>query len=282
MKLLEGKVAVITGAGGGLGRAYALLLASEGAAVVVNDYNASMVENVVEEIRAAGNRAAGCVCDVGSATAGDELLGVALQHFERVDILINNAGILRDKGFHNMDETDWDSVVRVHLKGLYSVTKPIFKWMRDNKGGGVIVNTTSTSALIGNFGQSNYAAAKGGIWAATNVLAIEGAKYGIRVWGLAPAAVSALTEHLLDEQTRQQLQPKFVAPAVLYMVSHLSGNKTGKTLFASGQKIMELRLEGAPGMAGGTLDARDIAANEDHIFCAGPGLTLADLNWSAS
>jgi NAD(P)-dependent dehydrogenase (short-subunit alcohol dehydrogenase family) len=279
MGLLDNKVAVVTGACGGLGREYALLFAKEGAAVVVNDYNADAVAKVVAEIVETGGRAAGCACDVGTVAAGEQLLAVALEQFGRVDILINNAGILRDKGFHNLSEADWDEVVRVHLKGLFCVTQPLFKWMRDNKGGGVIVNTTSTSGLIGNFGQSNYAAAKGGIWAATHVLAIEGAKYGIRVWGLAPAAVSALTEHLFDEKTREELQPKYVAPAVLYMVSELSGDKTGKTLYASGQKIMELRLEGAPGIKGGALDARDIAAAEDRIFFAGSGLTLADLGW---
>ncbi len=280
MALLKNKVAVITGAGGGLGREYALLLAKEGAAVVVNDYNTEMTAKVVEEIVAAGGRAAGCACDVGTVAAGEQLLETALGQFGRVDILVNNAGILRDKGFHNLDERDWDEVVRVHLKGLFCVTQPIFKWMRDNKGGGVIVNTTSTSGLIGNFGQSNYAGAKGGIWAATHVLAIEGAKYGIRVWSLAPAAVSALTEHLFDDQTRTQLHPQYVAPAVLYMVSELSGDKTGKTLYASGQKIMELRLEGAPGIRGGTLDARDIAAADDRIFFTDPGLSLADLGWN--
>jgi NAD(P)-dependent dehydrogenase (short-subunit alcohol dehydrogenase family) len=278
--LLNNKVAIITGAGGGLGREYALLLAREGASIVVNDYNADLVAKVVAEIEAAGGRAVGCPCDVGNAVAGEQLVETALQSFGRVDIVINNAGILRDKGFHNLEEADWDEVVRVHLKGLYCVTRPAFKWMRDNKAGGVIVNTTSTSGLIGNFGQSNYAAAKGGIWAATHVLAIEGAKYGIRVWGLAPAAVSALTEHLFDERTRRELDPRYVAPVVLYMVSELSGNKTGKTLYASGQKVMELRLEGAPGIRGGTLDARDIAASEGEIFFGGAGLSLADLGWS--
>lgn len=280
MALLENKVAIITGAGGGLGREYALLLAREGAGIVVNDYNADLVAQVVAEIEAAGGRAAGCPCDVGEPVAGEQLLETALRSFGRVDIVINNAGILRDKGFHNLEEADWDEVVRVHLKGFYCVTRPAFKWMRDNKAGGVIVNTTSTSGLIGNFGQSNYAAAKGGIWAATHVLAIEGAKYGIRVWGLAPAAVSALTEHLFDERTRLELDPRYVAPVVLYMVSELSGNKSGKTLYASGQKIMELRLEGAPGIRGGTLDARDIAAREGDIFFGDAGLSLADLGWS--
>jgi NAD(P)-dependent dehydrogenase (short-subunit alcohol dehydrogenase family) len=280
MALLDNKVAIITGAGGGLGREYALLLAREGAGVVVNDYSADLVAKVVAEIEAAGGRAVGCSCDVGDLVAGEQLLGTALRSFGRVDIVINNAGILRDKGFHNLEEADWDEVVRVHLKGLYCVTRPAFKWMRDNKAGGVIVNTTSTSGLIGNFGQSNYAAAKGGIWAATHVLAIEGAKYGIRVWGLAPAAVSALTEHLFDERTRQELDPSYVAPVVLYMVSELSGSKSGKTLYASGQKIMELRLEGAPGIRGGTLDARDIAAREGDIFFGDAGLSLADLGWS--
>lgn len=279
MALLEGKVAVITGAGGALGRAYARLLASEGASIVVNDYSADAADQTVAEIAAAGGKAIAVACDVGSVESGEKICKAALDAFGAVHILVNNAGILRDKAFHNMDEALWDSVINVHLKGAYAVTKPIFSWMRANKQGGVIVNTTSTAALFGNFGQMNYGAAKGGIWTFTKTLAVEGARSGIRVWSIAPAAVSALTGVVgMDEQTQADLKPEYVASALLYMVSSLSGDKTGKCLFVGGQKIMELKLEAAPGIRGAGLSAQDIAANESRIFRDAPELTFDDLS----
>jgi NAD(P)-dependent dehydrogenase (short-subunit alcohol dehydrogenase family) len=279
MALLEGKVAVITGAGGALGRAYALLLASEGASIVVNDYSAEAAQKTVDEIVAKGGKAVAVACDVGSVANGEKICQTALDHFGGVHILINNAGVLRDKAFHNMDETLWDSVINVHLKGAYAVTKPIFSWMRANKQGGVIVNTTSTAALFGNFGQMNYGAAKGGIWTFTKTLAVEGQRFGIRAWSIAPAAVSALTGVVgMDAQTQADLQPEYVAPTLLYMVSSLSGDKTGKCLFVGGQKIMELKLEAAEGVRGVGLSAQDIAASEAKIFRDTPELTFADLS----
>ena len=154
MGLLDGKVAVITGAGGGLGREHALLLASEGASIVVNDLGgsrdgggkgSSMADQVVEEIRAAGAEAVASYASVATAEGGNEILKTALDAFERVDILINNAGILRDKTLVKMDEADWDSVIQVHLRGTYCVTRPIFMHMKERNEGGVIVSTTSTS-----------------------------------------------------------------------------------------------------------------------------------------
>ena len=279
MALLEGKVAVITGAGGALGRAYALLLASEGASIVVNDYSADAAQKTVDEIIAAGGKAVAVACDVGSVASGEKICQAALDAFGAVHILVNNAGVLRDKAFHNMDESLWDSVLQVHLKGAYAVTKPIFSWMRANKQGGVIVNTTSTAALFGNFGQANYGAAKGGIWTFTKTLAVEGARFGIRSWSIAPAAVSALTGVVgMDEQTQADLKPEYVAPALLYMVSSLSGDKTGKCLFVGGQKIMELKLEAGQGIRGAGLSAQDIAANEARIFRDAPELSFADLS----
>ncbi len=279
MALLDGKVAVITGAGGALGRAYALELAREGARIVVNDFSAEAAEKTVGDVRAAGGEAVAVACDVGTVEGGELILKTALDAFGGVHILVNNAGILRDKSFHNMDEALWESVLKVHLKGTYCVTKPIFSWMRANKQGGVIVNTTSTAALFGNFGQANYGAAKGGIWTFTKTLAVEGHKAGIRVWSLAPAAVSALTGVVgMDEQTQAELKPEYVSPVVLYMVSELSGDKTGKCLFAGGQKIMELKLEAGEGMRGVGVSARDIAANEAKIFRDSPELTFADLS----
>lgn len=252
MPLLENKVAVITGAGAGIGRAYAFALAKEGAAVVVNDFvpsgptGSAPAERVVKEIEAFGGRAVANLTDISTVEGGQSLLDSALTAFGRIDILVNNAGILRDASLIKMEETQWDSVIRVHLKGLYCATKPIFSWMKENARGGVIVNTTSVVALRGNFGQCNYSAAKGGVMAFTLSLALEGKKYGIRVWSIGPAAATALTDHMPDEYKRV-FHIDRVAPTLLYMVSDLSGDQTGKTLLAGGGWVGEARFEVHPG-----------------------------------
>lgn len=284
MALLDGKVVIITGAGRGLGAAYAHLLAAEGAAVVVNDLGrdesgAFSAESVAAAIRAGGGRAAAHTQDISSVEGGQSLLATALEHFGRADILINNAGILRDKSFLKMSEADWDAVMAVNLKSMFAVTQPVFGWMKEN-GGGVIVNTSSTSGLVGNFGQANYAASKCGAWGFSNVLTIEAAKFGVRVWTLAPAAVSALTAPLMDETSKAQLAPEHVAQVVLYMVSELSGQRTGHCLFASGQSVRELKLVSAEGVRGGGVDsafnARYLAASEARVFRSETTLTIMD------
>jgi NAD(P)-dependent dehydrogenase (short-subunit alcohol dehydrogenase family) len=284
MALLKDKVAIITGAGRGLGEAYAKLLAAHGAAVVVNDLGKDesghfLAEHVVQTIVAAGGKAAANTADIATMDGGASLLQTALDNFGSADILINNAGILRDKSFLKLTEADWDSVLGVNLKGMFTVTQPVFAWMKEN-GGGVIVNTSSTSGLVGNFGQLNYAAAKAGVFGISNVLTIEGAKAGIRVWTLAPAATSALTAPLMNEEQKQLLDPAHVAEAVLYMVSDLSGNKTGHCLFASGQSIRELKLVSADGIRGrgenNSLTAEGIAAASDKIFLDAPTMVIND------
>jgi NAD(P)-dependent dehydrogenase (short-subunit alcohol dehydrogenase family) len=247
MALLDGKVAVITGAGTGLGRSYARLLAQHGAAVVVNDYAEAPAAEVVAEIRAQGGRAAAAIADVGASSSGESILKTAVEAFGHVDILVNNAGILRDKSLLKMTEADWDAVVRVHLKGTFSVTQPIFQHMKDRAAGGVIVNTTSTAGLRGKFGQTNYGAAKAGIWGFSNSLAQEGLKYGIRVWTIAPAAASQLTDGVTSEEYKKVFTADRVAPVLLYMVSELSGTQTGKTLLAGGGYVSEIRMEVGPG-----------------------------------
>lgn len=253
MGLLEGKVALITGAGGGLGEAYAKLFAREGAAVVVNDLGGprdgsgsdkSMADKVVDAIKAEGGRAVANGADISTLAGGQSVFDDAIKHFGRADILVNNAGILLDETFHKAKEANWDKVMKVHLKGTFCCTQPVFKWMRDN-GGGVIVNTSSTSGLIGNFGQTNYGAAKGGIWGLSNVLAIEGRKYNIRIWTLAPGALTRMTADLprYKENPGAALGPDGIAPAVLYMVSDLSGDQTGKVLGVSGPRgVREMRM----------------------------------------
>ena len=258
MGLLDGKVALITGAGGGLGEAYARLFAREGAAVVVNDLggprdgsgaDVSMAQQVVDAIKAEGGRAVANGADISTMAGGQSVFDDAIKHFGRADILVNNAGILIDQTFAKATEAAWDKVLKVLLKGTFCVSQPVFRWMREN-GGGVIVNTSSTSGLIGNFGQTNYGAAKGGIWGLSNVLAIEGRKYNIRVWTLAPGALTRMTADLprYIENPGAALGPDGIAPAVLYMVSELSGDQTGKVLGVSGPRgVREMRMMEKPG-----------------------------------
>lgn len=277
MGLLEGKVAIITGAGGGLGRTYALLLAREGAAIVANDFGGARdgtgaattpaAERIAAEIRANGGRAVANTSDVSTVQGGREILDAALQAFGQVDILINNAGILRDKTLVKLEESDWDAVISVHLRGTYCVTRPVFTWMKDHGRGGVIVNTASTQGLFGGFGQTNYGAAKAGIFGFSNSLALEGRKAGIRVWTLCPMASTRLTMDVLPEELQKNAAPDKVAPVVLYMVSDLSGDQTGKVIYAGGNRVQEFKIVSAAGFVhDGNVDARTIAANADRVF----------------
>jgi NAD(P)-dependent dehydrogenase (short-subunit alcohol dehydrogenase family) len=260
MGLLDNKVAVITGAGAGLGRAYAKLLAREGAAVVINDYTEEAAARVVREIVELGGQAAPAAADVGNMAGGERILEAALAAYGQVDILVNNAGILRDRSLLKMQESDWDEVLRVHLKGTFCVTKPIFQHMKQ-RGAGVIVNTTSTAGLRGKFGQTNYGSAKAGIWGFSNSLAQEGLKYGIRVWTIAPAAASQLTDGVVSEEYKRVFTADRVAPVLLYMVSDLSGKQTGKTLLAGGGYVSEIRMEIGPGfMPGEAYDVQHLVA----------------------
>ena len=278
MGLLDGKVAIITGAGGGLGEAYAKLFAREGAAIVVNDLggprdgsgaDSGMAQTVANAIEAAGGRAHANASDISTIDGGESVFNDAIRHFGRADILVNNAGILLDGTFAKMPEGNWDRVMKVHLKGTFCVTLPVFKWMKDN-GGGVIVNTSSTSGLLGNFGQSNYGAAKGGIWGLSNVLAIEGRKNNIRVWTLAPGALTRMTADLqrYKDNPSAAMGPDAIAPAVLYMVSSLSGEQTGKTLGVSGPRgVREMKMLEMEGWKpGGPWKAQDIVNHANEIF----------------
>ncbi|MEO8722771.1 MAG: SDR family NAD(P)-dependent oxidoreductase [Sphingobium sp.] len=251
MGLLDGKVAIITGAGGGLGAAYAKLFAAEGAAIVVNDLGAARdgsgpdastaAQAVVDEIVAAGGRAVANGDDVSTMQGGENILKAALDNFGQVDILICNAGILRDKSFPKMSEEDWDLVVKVHLKGTYCCTLPVWKWLKDNGKPGVIIMTSSTTGLYGNFGQANYGAAKGGIYSFMRVLSIEGRKSGIRVMGLAPGALTRMTADLGYPENPLRL-PENIAPAVLFMASDLAADHSGKVLSVSSQGVAEVKM----------------------------------------
>jgi NAD(P)-dependent dehydrogenase (short-subunit alcohol dehydrogenase family) len=272
--MLDGKVAIVTGAGGGIGREHALALAREGASVLVNDLGGArdgsgkghnMADHVVDEIRHAGGEAAVNYDDVSTVQGGQNILKSALDAFERVDILVNNAGILRDKSFANTTEDMWDIVVKVHLKGTYCVTHAVWNHLKDAGHGGVVINTSSTSGLNGNFGQCNYGAAKAGIAGFSRCLAIEGKKYGIRVHILAPVALTRLTEDLpgFDEKMKVQLNPALVSPLIVYLASDQAKELTGKTFFVGGGRIAEMKVVTYTGVTkkeeGGLWTAKEIA-----------------------
>jgi NAD(P)-dependent dehydrogenase (short-subunit alcohol dehydrogenase family) len=275
MGLLDGKVVIVTGAGGGIGREHALALAKEGAAIVVNDLGGArdgtgsghtMAEKVVAEIQALGSEAAANFDDVSSMAGAKNILGTALKTFDRVDAVVNNAGILRDKSFANMTEDLWDIVVKVHLRGTFCVSQVVYAHMKERATGGVIVNTSSTSGLNGNFGQTNYGAAKAGIFGFSRCLAIEGKKYGVRCFVLAPVALTRLTEDLAgfdDEKMKARMNPALVSPLVTYLVSDLSKDLSGQTFFVGGGRIAEMRMVTHTGVTkaeqGGLWTAREVA-----------------------
>jgi NAD(P)-dependent dehydrogenase (short-subunit alcohol dehydrogenase family) len=278
MGLLDKKVAIITGAGGGLGEAYARLFAKEGASVVVNDLggprdgsgkDATMAQKIAASIVEGGGKAIANGSDVSTMDGGETLFNDAIKAFGKVDILVNNAGILRDGTFAKMTETQWDSVIKVHLKGTFCATLPVFEYMKDH-GGGVIVNTSSGSGLIGNFGQTNYGAAKAGIAGFTRVLSIEGRKYNIRVWTLSPGALTRMTEDLQERRGASYAPwpPEMIAPGVLYMVSDLSGDQTNKIMTVSSNRgIREMKIFMAEGWTPtGPYTAQDVAANASKVF----------------
>jgi NAD(P)-dependent dehydrogenase (short-subunit alcohol dehydrogenase family) len=214
---LKGRVAIVTGAGGGLGRAHALLLAQRGAQLVVNDLGPGAAQ-VVAEINAAGGQARAAVGSVADAGFVQRMVEDTLQAWGRIDILVNNDGILRDKSFAKMELDDFRLVLEVHLMGAANCTRAVWEPMR-RQGYGRIVMTTSSSGLYGNFGQANYAAAKMGLVGLMQTLAIEGEKYGIHVNCLAPSASTQMMEGLLPAEQLDLLRPELVSPAVLALVS---------------------------------------------------------------
>ncbi|AHA17222.1 TPA: SDR family oxidoreductase [Pseudomonas aeruginosa] len=268
----DDQVVIVTGAGGGLGRAHALLFAKHGAQVVVNDLggsthgegaSASAADKVVAEIRAAGGTA---VANHDSVTDGGRIVENALDAFGRVDVVVNNAGILRDKTFHKMEDADWDLVYQVHVEGAYKVTRAAWPHLREQAYGRVVF-TSSTSGIYGNFGQSNYGMAKLGLYGLTRTLALEGRKNNILVNAIAPTGGTRMTEGLIPPQVFEQLKPELVSPLVVYLGSSACEDTSGLYEVGGGW-IGKVRWERSLGFgfdpkAG--FDAEDVAAHWQQI-----------------
>jgi len=237
---LTGRVAIVTGAGGGLGRSHALLLASRGARVVVNDMGAT-ADAVVDEIRAAGWQARAATCSVTDTAAVQAMMDETLGEWGRIDILVNNAGILRDKSFAKMDMADFRLVLDVHLMGSANCTHAVWNTMRA-QGHGRIVMTTSCSGLYGNFGQANYAAAKMALVGLMQTLGIEGEKYGIRVNCLAPTGATQMMEGILPAAQLAQFKPELVSPAVLALVADDAPNRAILSAGAGGFELAYIAM----------------------------------------
>jgi NAD(P)-dependent dehydrogenase (short-subunit alcohol dehydrogenase family) len=259
MGMFDGKVAIITGAGAGIGRAHALAFAKEGAKVVVNDLGgdrsgggkgSEAADRVVQEIKTAGGEAVANYESVATREGAESILWTALSKYGRVDILVNNAGVLRDRSLLNMSDADWDVVNSVHLKGTFYCSQQVARFLKVQGKGGRIINTTSLSGLMGNFGQANYSAAKAGIYGLTRTMALELAKANVTVNAIAPVALTRMTEDLavMKGMSGDQIGPQLVSPAVLFLASDLAADITGQVLGVHGPKLFVYRMEQTEGV----------------------------------
>ena len=268
----ENKTVIVTGAGNGLGKAYALELGSRGAKVVVNDLGGSVdgsgsasspADDVVNEIIKNGGEAIANYDSVATKEGGESIVQSALDNFGTVDAVINNAGILRDKSFANMSEDELSLILDVHLKGTFFVSQPAFKVMKENNYGR-IVNVASPSGLFGNFGQSNYGAAKMGIVGLTNVLSIEGAKYNIKVNVIAPTAYTRMTEALLPEDVGKLFSAELVTPMVVYLASEAC-EPTHEIFGVAAGRFARIGIITHNGYVNTSATAEDISENIEEI-----------------
>jgi len=267
----EGRVAIITGAGGGLGREHALLLASRGAQIVVNDLGGAVdgtgsstgpAQTVVEEIEALGGVAVADGSSVATQEGAEAMVKAALDAFGRVDIVINNAGILRDKSFANLTPDLWDPVIAVHLTGAYNVTRAAWPHLRE-QAYGRIISTSSAAGIFGNFGQANYGAAKMGIVGLTRVWAQEGGKYNIRANAIAPVARTRMTEEILGPLV-EKVDPALVSPIVAYLASE-DCQVTGEVYSVGAGRVSRIFIAEAPGFFKKDLSVEDVRDNWDTI-----------------
>jgi len=254
-RLCEGRICIVTGAGRGIGREHALMLAAHGAKVVVNDIGGDVdgsgnsigpAHDVVAEIVAAGGEAVANGDDISDWAGSEALVRQAVDTFGGLDVVINNAGILRDRMLVNMTEAEWDAVIKVHLKGTFGPSRHAAAYWRDQSKAGSqpdarIINTSSPSGIYGNIGQTNYGAAKAGIAAFTIIASMELARYGVTVNAIAPAALTRMTENLgmgqADEATKEKLSPRWIAPIVTWLASAESAKVTGRVFDVTGQAL---------------------------------------------
>ncbi len=249
MGICDNRCVIVTGAGGGLGKAYALALAAEGAAVVVNDIRGDAAQAVVDEIASTGGRALANADDITSLAGARQIVDAALAAFGEVHAVVNNAGIVRDRMFLKLSEDDWDAVMRVHLRGHFCLASVLANRWRDLAKDGVqvhgrIINTSSGAGLLGSVGQTNYSAAKGGIASMTLVQAAELRRYGITVNALAPAARTGMTEEVFADMMKKPdgeafdfFDPANVAPLVVWLCSEASGECTGQVFEVQGGQL---------------------------------------------
>jgi NAD(P)-dependent dehydrogenase (short-subunit alcohol dehydrogenase family) len=253
--MCDGRICIVTGAGRGIGREHALMLASEGAKVVVNDLGGTMdgtgndagaAQQVVDELKAMGAEAVANTDDISDFDGAERLIKTAVDTFGGLDVLVNNAGILRDRMLVNMSEAEWDAVIKVHLKGTFAPTRHAAAYWRDRAKAGEtndarVINTTSVSGIYGNPGQTNYGAAKMGIAAFTIISALELGRYGVTVNAIAPAALTRMTEGLgmgqASEEDKEMMSPRWIAPICTWLASPKSADVTGRVFEASGRVL---------------------------------------------
>lgn len=259
-QLFVEKVVLVTGAGNGIGRAEALYFAEHGAHVVVNDLggrrdgsgqDASMADAVVEEIRGQGGSAVASHHSIATLDGAEGAVWTGIHKFGRVDVLVNNAGILRDRALLNMSEAEWDAVIAVHLKGAFLTTRAFGRALKiTQQPGAAIVNTSSLSGLLGNFGQANYSAAKAGLFGLTRTTSMEFAKLGCRVNAIAPVAYTRMTEDVPMFQSLgvEQMGPQHVAPVVAWLASSLAADVNGRVFGVHGTKVFEYAMQQSTGM----------------------------------
>ncbi|MCP4750475.1 MAG: SDR family NAD(P)-dependent oxidoreductase [Proteobacteria bacterium] len=292
MGLLEDKVAIVTGAGRGIGRSEALALAEAGASVVVNDLGSALTggagdvmvaDAVVREIEQAGGKAVASYADVATSEGAQQLVWTALNKFGRLDVLVNNAGIIRDRTLMNMSEEEWDAVQNVHLKGTFLVSRNAAREMKMQGEGGAIINTTSISGLIGAFGHPNYSSAKAGIFGFTRGIADELGRYGIRVNALCPHAytrMTAVSEWMQDKQ--EVYTTRALQQAVVFLASDRASKISGRVIGAiggkDGSRILEMKMTMSDGYVMGPEDvtAENIADNLDRILSPLPDITAGE------
>jgi len=294
MGLFDGKVAIVTGAGRGVGRAEAMLLASEGASVVVNDLGGSVdgagqdtkvADEVVAEITGAGGKAVANFSDISELDGVDALVWTAMSKFGKLDVMINNAGILRDKTMLNMTEAEWDIVLKVHTKGTFLCSRAAGRIMKTQGAGGAIVNTTSISGLAGNFGQANYGAAKLGIYALTKINAQEFARAGVRVNCVSPSGYTRMVSSIPGVEMSQEYADSYssvlpTATLAVFLASDLAKDLTGRVMSSHGgskkNRITEYKMMASEGFQkdDGMLSMQEIADNVDKILFEEPDITM--------